>query len=76
MSTRYEYTPGDQVSKRTLGNGCLTYYEYDVKGRVSAIDHRESDMPQLSELQYAYDKVGNPIKIEREDGSAEPDSGA
>ncbi len=68
--TYYEYLDCDQVGKRTLGNGCLTYYEYDVKDRVTKIDHRESDMTQLAELQYEYDKVGNPIKIEREDGSA------
>jgi YD repeat-containing protein len=68
--TYYEYLDCGQVGKRTLGNGCLTYYEYDVKGRVTKIDERESDMTQLSELQYEYDKVGNPIKIEREDGSA------
>ncbi len=68
--TYYEYLDCDQVGKRTLGNGCLTYYEYDVKDRVTKIDHRASDTTQLAELQYEYDKVGNPIKIEREDGSA------
>jgi len=68
--TYYEYTPGGQVSKRTLGNDALTYYEYDDVGRVSKVDNRKSDMTVISTFEYEHDKVGNPTKIEREDGSA------
>ena len=66
----YEYAECGQVAKRTLGNGCISYYEYDIKDRVSRIDHRTSDLTQIAELQYQYDKVGNPTCIVREDGSA------
>jgi YD repeat-containing protein len=68
--TYYEYTPGGQVKQKILGNGAVSYYEYDAARRVSRIEHRKSDLTEIATLDYEYDRVGNPTKITREDGSA------
>ena len=57
------------MTKRILGNGCVTYYDYDAIGRVSKVDNRKSDLSVISSFEYERDPVGNPVSILREDGS-------
>ncbi len=41
-----------------------------IAERVSRIQHVKSDLSEIATLDYEYDRVGNPTKIAREDGSA------
>jgi len=68
--TYYEYTPGGEVSKRILGNDCLTYYEHDGVGRTSKVDNRKSDLTLISSYEYQRNKVGSPVSVLRNDGWA------
>jgi len=68
--TYYHYNASGEVSKRILGNDCLTYYEYDGVGRTSKVDNRKSDMSLISSYEYERNKVGSPISILRDDGWA------
>ena len=67
--TYYHYRLDGQVSCRILGNGCVTYYDYDDIGRTTLVDNRDGEGAVISSFAYQRDAVGNPISIEREDGS-------
>jgi len=58
----YEYTPGGRMPKRILGNGCVTYYDYDAIGRVSKVDNRKSDLSVISSFEYEQDPAGTTIR--------------
>ena len=53
---------------RTLGNGCVTCYDYDRRG-VTKVENLKSDLIVISTFEYTPDRTGDPLSILREDGS-------
>lgn len=54
----YLYSDTSQVLRKTLGNGVLATYDYDVAGHLSTLVNKADD-GVVSRFAYQYDKAGN-----------------
>ena len=63
--TSYAYDPAGKLIKRTLPNGVVTHYEYDLANRLKTIQHLAPSGDQLLELAYDFDALGNRTQLIR-----------
>ncbi len=66
--TTYEYDDVDRLTKRTLPNGIITDYTYDLRDRLDTLSHSKGGVVIAS---FDYDRTasGEPTRIDNEDGS-------
>jgi RHS repeat-associated protein len=55
----YEYDLANELVHERRTNGTVTYYGYDLAGRMSLIQHRKSDGTLIERWDYTRDEVGN-----------------
>jgi RHS repeat-associated protein len=74
-TTTYAYDDASRLTHRTLPNGIVTAYTYDLRDRLDTITHRApgSGGPGtgavLASVDYDRDLSGEPTRVTREDGS-------
>jgi fibro-slime domain-containing protein/RHS repeat-associated protein len=67
--TRYTYDQAGRPQTRTLPDGVVTTYGYDIDDRVTSIVHKKADGTVLASYVYTRAADGEPNRIDREDGS-------
>ena len=65
----YEYDPAGRLSRKTLGNGVFTTYEYNAAGQVLHLINHKADATVLSHFDYAYDSSGRRISMAANEGT-------
>ncbi|MCL7489109.1 MAG: DUF6531 domain-containing protein, partial [Desulfobulbaceae bacterium] len=65
---RYEYDLQGRLSKRILGNGVSTSYQYDMADRIIQIDTTDSVSALISSYGYEYDALDRRTKVTSRDG--------
>jgi len=70
-TTDYTYDELDRLATRTLPNGVVTTWTFDVRDRLESIVHEDSSGTVISSFTYDHptDAIGEPHKITRKDGS-------
>lgn len=59
-----QYNAFSQIVQQTAGNGVVTRTVFDPEdGRLTTLQAQLANQPPLQHLTYAYDPVGNPIRI-------------
>jgi RHS repeat-associated protein len=66
----YEYRPDGLLAKKTLGNGCYTYFAYDEGRRLTQLLNCFPDGRPLLYFEYGYDGGSRITSVRREDGVA------
>nr|WP_242054671.1 putative Ig domain-containing protein [Nostoc sp. FACHB-190] len=67
--TTMKYDVVNRLQERTLPNGVKTTYEYDDLDRIKSIVHKNEQGQVLASVTYERERIGEPSKITREDGS-------
>lgn len=67
--TEYAYDAANQRTGRTLPNGVVTSYTYDLRGRIASITHRAPGGTVLMSRAYTRATSGEPTRVTHEDGS-------
>ena len=70
-TTYYEFAANDRMIEKLLGNGCVTYHDYDAAGRLTSLENLKPDLSALSTFAYTYDKDSNITEIVRESGEVQ-----
>ncbi|WP_311985816.1 RHS repeat domain-containing protein [Pseudomonas bharatica] len=65
LLTDTRYNAFGQIESQTAGNGVISHAEYDpADGRLTRLSSHRPGRSKLQDLHYAYDPVGNVIRIE------------
>jgi len=64
----YTYNTAGQLTRKDLGNGTYTTYEYDLNGQVLHLNNRRADSTVLSRFDYTYDSLGRRTGMVTRDG--------
>lgn len=67
--TTFGYDAGDRLVSRELPNGVSTRWEYDLRDRVTLVEHRDSASQVLASFGYQRGAFGHIERLDREDGS-------
>ncbi len=67
--TTFGYDAGDRLVSRELPNGVRTTWEYDLRDRVTLVEHRDSASQVLASFGYQRGAFGQIERLDREDGS-------
>ena len=70
----FAYDENGRLCKKSLPNGILTKYAYDLSGRLSILESRDRE-GLLDRFAYAYDPMGNTALINRERRELAEESG-
>jgi RHS repeat-associated protein len=65
----YQYRPDGLLVKKTLGNGCYTYFAHDEARRLSQLLNCFPDGRPLVYFEYGYDAGSRITSVRREDGN-------
>jgi RHS repeat-associated protein len=68
--TTFEVDDANRPVRRTLPNGVVTLWEYDLRDRVRSVTHRNAAGQILASASYERSPSGEPTKVTREDGSS------
>lgn len=59
----YEYGSLGNIVRSVRDNSTRTEFEYDEDENVTQMTYKDPEMSELGNLEYAYDKTGNPVSI-------------
>ena len=68
-STVFEYDDVNRLTRRTLPNGIVTDYAYNLRDQVTSVVHRSADGSVIASFTYERSGLGEPTRVTREDGS-------
>ncbi len=67
--TSYTYDAANRPATRTLPNGVITTWTFDLRDRLSSVVHEDSTGTVLASETYTRTLSGEPTQIDREDGT-------
>ena len=67
--SRFEYDAVHRLRRRTLPNGVVSEWTYDLRDRVSSVQHTDPGGAVLAAYVYSRGLLGEIERLEREDGS-------